>query len=111
MKTYFIHIINQPIWNESFLFNTIGDFSIFIHDEDSYSKSEELLNEIVSVNKEEIKEFKTKYLNISHGISNFKTIQVVDILKNENEKMLKLLEDHYTAFEQIRQISLMQKLE
>ena len=96
---------NKPIWNETFIFNSIGDFSISIHDEDSYSKSEELLREVVSVNVEEVKEFKTKYLNISHGIANFKTMKEVDILKNENEKLLKLLEDHYSAFEQIRQIS------
>ena len=82
---------NIPVWNEQFIFDIDSvetDKIVFtICDEDSYSKSEQLVTEEKNINLNEIIDDTTKFLKIKHGIFELNTKKENEKLKNENEKL------------------------
>ena len=82
---------NIPVWNEQFIFDIDSvetDKIVFtICDEDSYSKSEQLVTEEKNINLNEIIDDTTKFLKIKHGIFELNTKKENEKLKKENEKL------------------------
>ena len=60
---------NNPVWDESFLFNESNEKTVVlsIYDEDAYSKSDKVQEYAVNIKSGEIKKYKTKYLEIEMG--------------------------------------------
>ena len=82
---------NKPDWNESFIFNIDlninTSFFLTINDEDQYSKDEKITSEKIKINTSKIQEFKTDYLSISHGITNFNLYDILESSKNDKEEL------------------------
>ena len=82
---------NKPDWNESFIFNIDlninTSFFLTINDADQYSKDEKITSEKIKINTSKIQEFKTDYLSISHGITNFNLYDILESSKNDKEEL------------------------
>ncbi len=82
---------NNPIWNESFIFNILdndsNELTLTIYDEDSYSKSEKIVSEKININMGDLVDEKTKHLNIKHGLLGLKEQLENDNLKRINQQL------------------------
>ena len=74
-RTSVVWDANEPVWNESFLFdinmNDDEPLLFTICDEDVYSKSEKLIEEKLYLNLNKEKQELTAHLSITHGIINY----------------------------------------
>ena len=84
---------NEPVWNESFLFNIDVkkhlSFYLTIKDEDKYSKSEKIITEQVKINNGSILTIDTDFLSISHGIMHYEENKKYKILEQDNKTIVK----------------------
>lgn len=75
---------NDPQWDEAFIFDlkpNIDKLIIGIYDEDSWSKSEKIVEETINIHLDCLQEINTNYLTIIHGL----------ILKRHEDQLTKLL--------------------
>ena len=59
-----------PVWNEKFIFDlvdNVNNFKITIYEKNIWSSTEKLYENKIKINKDNIKTFKYRYLEISHG--------------------------------------------
>ena len=95
---------NNPIWNESFLFNISSEQEITfeICDEDKYSKSEILKKYKINTDLGEIKKIKTDFLDIEMGMINYKEKAEIINLRFKNLDQQKIIEKQGEIINQIK---------
>tara|TARA_B100001057_G_C22824436_1_gene940799 strand:+ start:1365 stop:1883 length:519 start_codon:yes stop_codon:yes gene_type:complete len=104
---------NEPVWNESFLFNIDVkkhlSFYLTIKDEDKYSKSEKIITEKVKINIGPILSTDTDFLSISHGIINYEANKKYKKLQQDNKTIVKynnkLVDDFNTSQNELDKIT------
>ena len=86
-KTKTVWNKEYPTWNEDFVFNlkqNLNYFTITIYEKNVVFSTQKIYENNIQLNNDKIKKFKYKYLEISHGIPLYETIEN---LKNENIKL------------------------